>query len=91
MLGANFTQTPVFEDVRAAVKLAADSIIIKVLFNREERARMEIGQPDNNTVLSLNYKTNKFWVLVRNTCFGEIGTRFLNPALNSDENFSLNY
>ncbi len=38
--------------------------------------------------MSLNDKTNKFGILVRNTRFGETGTRFNNPVLNPDENFS---
>jgi iron complex outermembrane receptor protein len=88
MLGANFTQTRLFGDIKAAGKLAADSINTNILFNREERARLEIGQPDSKIVFSLNYKTNKFGVLVRNTRFGETGTRFNNPVLNPDENFS---
>ncbi len=58
------------------------------LFNREERGKLEIGQPDSKIILSLNYKTNKFGVLVRNTRFGKTGTRFINPDLNPDENFS---
>jgi iron complex outermembrane receptor protein len=88
MLGANFTQTRVFGNIKAAGKLAADSINSNILFNREERARLELGQPDSKIVFSLNYKTKKFGVLVRNTRFGETGTRFNNPALNPDENFS---
>ncbi len=88
MLGANFTQTRVFGDIKAAGKLAADSVNTTTLFNREERARLELGQPDSKIVLSLNYKTKRFGVLVRNTRFGETGTRFINPTLNPDENFS---
>jgi iron complex outermembrane receptor protein len=88
MLGANFTQTRLFGNIKAAGKLAADSVNNNILFNREERARLEIGQPDSKIVLSLNYKTKKFGALVRNTRFGETGTRSINPALNPDENFS---
>ena len=87
-LAGNFTQTRLFSDIKAAGKLPADSLNTNILFNREERARLEIGQPDSKIVFSLNYKTNKFGILVRNTRFGETGTRFLNPAINPDENFS---
>jgi iron complex outermembrane receptor protein len=88
MLGANFTQTRLFGDIKAAGKLQADSINSNILFGREERGKLEMGQPDSKIVFSLNYKTNKFGVLLRNTRFGETGTRFNNPALNPDENFS---
>lgn len=88
ILGANFTQTRVFGDIKAAGKLAADSVNTTTLFNREERGKLEHGQPDSKIVFSLNYKTKKFAVLVRNTRFGETGTRFINPTLNPDENFS---
>ncbi len=87
-LAGNFTQTRLFGDIKAAGKLPADSLNTNILFNREERARLELGQPDSKIVFSLNYKTNKFGVLVRNTRFGETGTRFINPAFNPDENFS---
>lgn len=87
-LAGNFTQTRLFGDIKAAGKLAADSIKTNTLFNREERGKLEYGQPDSKIVLSLNYKTNKFGLLVRNTRFGETGTRFNNPAFNPDENFS---
>jgi iron complex outermembrane receptor protein len=88
MLGANFTQTRLFGAIKAAGKLAADSVNTNTLFNREERARLEYGQPDSKIIFSLNYQTKKFGLLVRNTRFGETKTRFLNPALNPDENFS---
>jgi iron complex outermembrane recepter protein len=88
MLGANFTQTRLFGAIEAAGKLTADSINTNTLFNREERARLEYGQPNNKIVFSLNYQTKKFGVLLRNTRFGETGTRFLNPVVNPDENFS---
>lgn len=88
MLAANFTQIRVFGKIKAAGKLPADSSNTNILFNREERARLEIGQPNSKIILSLNYKTKKLGVLLRITHFGETGTRFINPALNPDENFS---
>ena len=87
-LAGNFTQTRLFGDIKAAGKLPADSLNTNILFNREERARLEIGQPESKIILSLHYKTEKFGVLVRTTSFGKTGTRFINPTLNPDENFS---
>ncbi len=88
MLGGNFTQTRLFGDIKTTGKLKADSVNTITLFNREERGRLEHGQPDSKIVLSLNYKTNKFGVLVRNTRFGETGIRSNTPVTNPDENFS---
>jgi iron complex outermembrane receptor protein len=76
MLAANFTKTRLLGDIKAAGKLTPDSINTNTLFGREERGRLELGQPDSKIVFSLNYKTDKFGVLVRNTRFGETGTRF---------------
>ena len=87
-LAGNFTQTRVFGDIKTAGKLSATEANLNTLFGRQERARLELGQPVSKIIMSLNYKTNKFGILVRNTRFGETGVRFLNPALNPDENFS---
>jgi iron complex outermembrane receptor protein len=88
MLAANFTQTTLFGDIKAAGKLTPDSINTNTLFGREEKGKLEHGQPNNKIILSLNYKTNKFGLVVRSTRFGKTGTRFNNPAANPDENFS---
>jgi iron complex outermembrane receptor protein len=87
-LAGNVTQTRLFGDIKSAGKLAADSATTDVLFNREERGRLEHGQPRSKIIFSLNYKLEKFGILVRNTRFGETGTRFNMPELNPDENFS---
>lgn len=87
-LAANLTKTTLFGDIKSAGKLSADSINTNILFNREERGKLEHGQPGSKVVFSVNYKANKFGVLVRNTSFGQTGVRFINPTLNPDENFS---
>ncbi|MGI8637306.1 MAG: TonB-dependent receptor plug domain-containing protein, partial [Segetibacter sp.] len=88
MLGGNFTHNKLFGDIKAAGKLDADTVNSLILFSREEKGKLEHGQPDSKIIFSLNYKTSKFGVLLRNTRFGETGVRFFNPALNPDENFS---
>ena len=88
MLGGNFTQNELFGDIKAAGRLDPDPKNSLILYSREERGKLEHGQPDSKIILSLNYKINKFGVLVRNTRFGETGVRFANPDLNPDENFS---
>jgi iron complex outermembrane receptor protein len=87
-LAGNFTQTRLFGDIKTAGKLSATEANLNTLFGRQEKARLELGQPDSKIIMSLNYKTKKFGVVVRNTRFGGTGVRFSNPALNPDENFS---
>jgi iron complex outermembrane receptor protein len=87
-LAGNFTQTRLFGDIKAAGRLAADSVNTNTLFGREEKGKLEMGQPDSKIIMSLNYKTDKVGLLVRNTRFGKTGILFNDPALNPDENFS---
>ena len=87
IFAANFTQNRLFGNIKTAGKLTASEVNENTLFGREERARLEIGQPDSKIILSLNYKINKFGILVRNTRFGKTGIRSNTPALNPDENF----
>jgi iron complex outermembrane receptor protein len=88
MLGANFTQTRLFGDIKAPGKLIADSVTTNTLFGRNQRGRLEHEQPDSKIILLPNYRTNKLRLLVRNTRFGKTGVRPNNPVLNPDENFS---
>jgi iron complex outermembrane receptor protein len=87
-LAGNFTQTRLFGDIKTAGRLAANEVNANTLFEREERGKLEMGQPDSKIIISLNYKTNKFELLVRNTRFGKTGILFNNAALNPNETFS---
>jgi iron complex outermembrane receptor protein len=87
-LAGNFTQTGLFGDIKTAGKLSATEANSNTLFDRQQRGRLELAQPDAKIIMSLNYKANKFGILVRNTRFGKTGLRFNDPALNPDENFS---
>jgi iron complex outermembrane receptor protein len=71
MLAANFTQTRCLEKLKQAGKLKADSLNTATLFSREEKGKLEQGQPASKIILSLQYKTNKLGVMLRNTRFGE--------------------
>ena len=73
MLGANFTQTRLFGNIKTTDKLRGDSL----LFNLEEKARIEKGQPESKIILSADYMTGKFLFTLRNTRFGNIATTTL--------------
>ncbi len=88
MLAGNVTQTRLFGKIKTADKLPADSTNTNTLFSRYNRGRLELGQPDSKIILSLNYKTNKFGFLLRNTRFGKTTILFNNPARMDNENLS---
>jgi len=89
-LAANFTSTHLFGDIKTSDKLPADSLITNKLFNIEDIAKIEKGQPDNKIVLSIIYKTGKTKLIVRNTRFGKtsIAPIFTNPTRVIYESFS---
>ena len=70
MLGANFTRTRLFGEIKTADNLTPDSLNSQTLFGRLDRTRVEQGQPDHKIILTLNYKTGRFGFLLRNTLFG---------------------
>ena len=82
---ANFNKTEV-TNVNAVGKVT-DSIMKDRLFSREERARIESGQPRDKQTLSVNYRIQAWSLMVRATRFGWVETKDPgNPAL--DEKFS---
>lgn len=70
VLAANSTQTRLFGNINTTNKVHADS----VLFNIEEKARIEKGQPDSKIILTTDYRIGKFLFTLRNTCFGNTST-----------------
>ena len=88
MLACNFTQTRLFGEIKAAGNLKADSLNTNTLFGREERGKLEYGQPKDKVILSLQYQTNKIGLLLRNTRFGRTAILSNDTSLNEDEHFS---
>lgn len=86
-LAANFNKTEVTESRPLPAQLKSDPTLAEgVLFDREQRKRIEKGQPRNKITLGLTYAINKFTINGRVTRFGEVETADrLNPAL--DEQF----
>jgi iron complex outermembrane receptor protein len=89
-LAANFTSTHLFGDIKTSDKLPADSLNTNALFNIEDKARMEKGQPADKIILSVTYKRGKTALIIRNTRFGRttIAPLFRNPTRILYESFS---
>jgi iron complex outermembrane recepter protein len=51
-------------------------------FNREDDSRMEVAVPNNKISFTINYKIDKFSVMLRNVRFGEVV--YLDPTMNPD-------
>lgn len=71
IVAANFTRTTLFGPIQTTDKLAANSSNENILFNREEREKIEHSQPASKIILSANYKKGKAGILIRSTRFGE--------------------
>ena len=86
-LAANFNKTEVTKSRPLPDQLKGDPTLAEgVLFDREQRTRIERGQPRNKITLGLTYTEGRFTVNGRTTRFGEVASADrLNPAL--DEQF----
>jgi iron complex outermembrane receptor protein len=85
-LAANFNKTKVTKNKDLPAPLKADPTLGNVLFDREQKSRVEEAQPRNKISLGLNYLIGKFSVNARSTRFGEVATKDItNPLL--DEEF----
>lgn len=86
-LAANFNKTEVTKSRPLPSQLAGDPTLQEgVLFDREQRTRVERGQPRDKVTVSLTYNLNRFTVNGRATRYGIVASADrLNPAL--DESF----
>jgi iron complex outermembrane receptor protein len=86
-IAANFNKTKVTESRPLPEQLKGDPTLAEgVLFDREQRARIELGQPRDKMTFSLMYAVNKLTVNGRLTRFGPVASADrVNPAL--DESF----
>lgn len=84
-LAANISETSLFGGIQSSSKLS-DSIYTKLIFSREEIARLENGQPNNKILASLNYTVSDLNVDIAFIRYGEVMHKLENPAL--DQTFS---
>jgi iron complex outermembrane receptor protein len=85
-LAGNYNETHIFGKVAGTDKIPADQFE-NTLFNRQERGRIEKGQPRSKITFSTNYQWNKFGTVLRFTRYGEVQSlNASNPLL--DEKYS---
>jgi iron complex outermembrane receptor protein len=87
-LAANFTHTNLFGPIQSTDKLPADSLNTNTFFNREEREKIEHGQPSSKIIVSGNYKSGKMGILIRSTRFGKTSVVYSSNDESRDEFFS---
>ena len=85
-LAGNLNRTEVQGEPRVSERLPSD-VFGNVLFNRQERARLELAQPRSKFTFGTNYRVGKFGAYLRVTRFGEVASYDpTNPVL--DEVYS---
>lgn len=70
-LAANFNSTRLYGAIKTSDKLETIAQSVTILFNNEEKTRMEKSQPGSKIILSLTYKSGNVGLNIRNTRFGE--------------------
>jgi iron complex outermembrane receptor protein len=87
-LAGNVNETKVVGDVKSSDVLKSDPNLANgVLFNIEERGRIERAQPKNKFALTANYRNGRFGAVIRATRFGKVATIFNGTDRSRDEFF----
>jgi iron complex outermembrane recepter protein len=84
-LAANFNSTQLYGKIKTSDKLETIAQSATTLFNNEDKARLEKGQPGSKIILSINYKTGNIKLNIRNTRFGKT---MIAPLTTDPEYFS---
>ena len=89
-LAANFNRTNIFGPIQLADSLDANTTNTNILFNVEEKEKIEHGQPGSKIILSTIFSKGKFGFIFRNTRFGNTATTtlFVSPNDTLYESFS---
>jgi iron complex outermembrane receptor protein len=77
MLDANFTRTNIFGPIQLADSLKTNTTNANILFDIEEREKLERGQPGSKIILSTTLSKGKFEFVSRNTRFGNTASTTL--------------
>ena len=88
VLAANFTRTNIFGPVQTTDSLTANTTNENILFNREERSKLENGQPKSRIILSGHYKIGRTELIARLTRFGNTSAVYNSVDTTLDEFFS---
>ncbi|MCH2223185.1 MAG: TonB-dependent receptor [Crocinitomicaceae bacterium] len=83
--GFNYARTVVSDSIQGSDMMTKNA---EIIFNREEIARLEVGQPINKGFLRGSYSYNKWSFDVRETLFGKI--KYVHPDDGDKSNWVLN-
>lgn len=81
----NHSETRMLDSVNTSGVLLGDA---ETLFNREEIARLEYGQPKDKGIFYANYSTKRWEFGLRNTYFGQV--RYIHVEDGDPDNWVLN-
>jgi iron complex outermembrane receptor protein len=91
-LSGNYNKTKIYKIIQPAKNLPDDSLHEHTLINREEKGRLEQGQPLAKIILGIMYRTGKWEFNYRTVYFGNAAHLAANPDSNTglypDEFFS---
>ncbi len=84
-ISANFTNTEIIDNPRTSDQIAAQN---QEIFNREERSRIETGQPTFKINFLNTYDIDKFSIILNNNLFGSV--TYKHPKDGDSNNWTLN-
>ena len=79
VLAANYNRSLVVGDVKTTDLLKGKE---NIYFNREDRSRLEVVNPDMKATFSVNWKYGKWWAMLRNVYFGRVS--YIDPNVTVD-------
>jgi iron complex outermembrane receptor protein len=88
MFAANFNRINLVGPIQATTKLPTDSLNTNTLLSRQERVKIENGQPESKIIFSANYSREKLSVLLQGTRFGKTTAGIDSLNVRKDEFYS---
>jgi iron complex outermembrane recepter protein len=76
ILAANYNKNEVTSAVKSSPELTGRE---NTYFNREDRSRLEVVNPNAKVTFSINWKHKKMWAMLRNVYFGEV--KYIDPSV----------
>jgi iron complex outermembrane recepter protein len=74
IFAGNYNINQVTSPIKATAALVGKE---NTYFNREDRSRLEVVNPNAKVTFSVNWKHNKWWAMLRNVYFGEV--KYIDP------------
>ncbi|MEY4926698.1 MAG: hypothetical protein RI894_1134 [Bacteroidota bacterium] len=83
VLACNFNKNDVVGAVKTTELLKNK---VGIYFNREDRSRLEVVNPNSKITFSINWKHEKWWMMLRNVYFGQVS--YIDPSIDPAKNGS---